>query len=280
MSSSSRSGRRRKRRRVAAAESAAQMSESAAKWPVATRPVVVASVSQPVSLGQVPKRRIAAAAGSAAQLEIPPRRAMTVELVDGCGIPVNAPGPSSSLPVVPIAVPTAICIADSGQRVELSGIVGRLISANKADVSLRIKSVVDSMVSAFIDGHDVVAAQTSEALARRAEGRRGEDYNLIVDEKKIVDRKLESSRQQNNRLSQTVSDMEMTFSAAFAREFKNWDGSLRSVDLSRFSIEDRLHGLPESIVRLASDAYRAMLDKAATEAPGADGDVVMGDSGK
>ena len=74
-----------------------------------------------------------------------------------------------------------VMVADEATVVELKGIVGRLCSANQYETMLKIKGAVDSLVSAFVDGFDSVADQTSAALGRRAEGLRGQECKVLAE---------------------------------------------------------------------------------------------------
>ena len=135
--------------------------------------------------------------------------------------------------------------------VELKGIVGRLYSENRRETVQKIMGAVDSLVSAFVDGFDTVAAQTSATVARRAEGIRGQECKLVAETLEVYERKLQFSCQQRAIQAQKIDDMEMSFNSAFQRELLSWDSSLRSLNMSRFAIRDRLHDMPAGVVHAA-----------------------------
>ena len=58
---------------------------------------------------------------------------------------------------------------------------------------LKIKRAVDSLVSAFVDCFDAVAAQTSAAVPRRAEGLKGQDCKVLTEKLEICEQKLQFS---------------------------------------------------------------------------------------
>ena len=274
--SSSRASRRRKRQKTAVEPTTPTptMSEVVARETASGLPVVVSSVqAQMTPLGQVPRRRVAAAAGSAAQLE-ESLRASRLEAY------TSAPEPCSSVPAAvgsDAVVPSSVAIADETTVVELKSIVGRLCAANRSETVLRIKNAVDGLVSAFVDGFDAVAAQTSAAAARRAEGQRGEDYKALQEKVELCERKLEASREQRAVLQQRLGDAEMTFSSAFRTDLCSWDGSMSSLDLSRFPLRERLHDMPAGVVQAAEQQYEALLGRASRVEAAREADTHRGD---
>lgn len=74
-----------------------------------------------------------------------------------------------------------MAVADEATVIELKGIVGRLCAANRREMVGKIKGAVDALVSSFIDGFDAVVAQTTAAVARRAEGQRGQECKVLAE---------------------------------------------------------------------------------------------------
>ena len=150
-------------------------------------------------------------------------------------------------------------MADEATVVDLKGIVGRLCSENRREIVQKIKGAVDSLVSAFVDGFDAVTAQTSAAVTHRAEGLRGQECKLLAEKLEVCERKLQFSCQQRVIQPQKIDDMEMSFNSAFQRDLLSWDGSLRSLNMSRFAIRDQLHDMPAVVVHAAEQALHAIL---------------------
>ena len=101
--------------------------------------------------------------GSAAQLEggsdTPEARSVSsVRMV--ASSEVATPSPTS----------TSVAVVDEATMLELKGIIGGLCPENRRGTVQKIKGAVNSLVSAFVDGFDAVATQTSAAVAHRAEG--------------------------------------------------------------------------------------------------------------
>ena len=103
------------------------------------------------SLGSVLCRCPSAAAGSAAQLA---SEVVSLEARPKSSVRMTAPPAAAT----PSPATTAIAVVDEVTVVELKGIVGRLCSANRRETVLKIKGTVDLLVSAFVDGFDVVIA--------------------------------------------------------------------------------------------------------------------------
>ena len=65
---------------------------------------------------------------------------------------------ASSEVATPSPTSTSVAVADEATVVELKGIVGCLCSENRRETVHKITGAVDSLVSAFVDGFDAVAA--------------------------------------------------------------------------------------------------------------------------
>ncbi|NOZ55186.1 MAG: hypothetical protein GXO73_00145 [Calditrichaeota bacterium] len=139
---------------------------------------------------------------------------------------------------------TKVRIVNQDACIDLTKLVTALDADHAVRATEKIRSCVESLVDVFIDDYQDSTQRSMNLAEEKLSSSRGDLETAQSREIAILKNQVLFWQNRHRESNEEVAMAEMHFEANFGHKFRGWDGSLAALDFSRFSVEDRLRGVP------------------------------------